>query len=160
MGSGGHVSCSPAIPPESWRFKNQMIFPFRKFREPQPLGTFFVGVGKMESTSPKKATWKKTVIQQFGVFTADMCPLIDRHFKIQLKLKMVLVWGKNVGKWLSSSREYSKHLVTSSMFALVFVHCQGVKGINAFRCRNSSNDSLRRIFWVGGCVFCSSKCRD
>ena len=131
-------------------------FPFRKFRLPS-RGTFLLG-GK-DGINLTETPLEKTVIHQFGVFTLHV-PLLDLHFKIQLKLKMVLVWEKNMlGNGYLHLGNRSKHLVTSSMFALVFVHCQGVKGINAFRCRNSSNDSLRRIFWVGGCVFCSSKCR-
>lgn len=150
----GAVSCSTAILTRVMEVSKSDDFSLQKIPGTPAVRNVFCWGGKDGINLTEKSHLEKTVIHQFGVFTAHMCPLIDRHFKIQLKLKMALVWGKTCWEMVTFISGIVPSIwLQATMFASVFVHCQGVKGINAFRCRNSSNDSLRRIFWVSGCVF-------
>jgi len=74
-----------------------------------------LGWERWNHSSPKKATWKKTVIQQFGVFTAHMCPLIDLHFKNTTEIEDGFGLRKNMlGNGYVHLGNRSKHLVTSN----------------------------------------------
>lgn len=87
-------------------------FPFRKFRTAQPWKVF---VGWERLNQPHRTPLEKTVIQQFGVFTVNMCPLIDRHFKNTTEIEDGFGLRKNMlGNGYLHLGNRSKHLVTSN----------------------------------------------
>ena len=76
-------------------------------------GKFLLG-GK-DGINLTETPLEKTVIQHFAVFTLNMCPLIDRHFRNTTEIEDGFGLRKNMlGNGYLHLGNRSKHLVTSN----------------------------------------------